>query len=307
MPGRWLVLTVRVPSDELTAELAGGLVALGGGAVQEEDGRLTTYFPPPPDPDAFRAHAAAHLAVLADREPELFWDWRPDEDWSRSWREGLAPRRVGRRLIVCQPWNVPEVAEAAEMAGRSVSADAAEAAVPGPVVIVIDPATAFGTGEHATTRGALRLMETLLRGGERVLDVGTGSGILALAAAALGATRVLAVESDPDAMSNARENLDRSAWSDRIELVNAVVDEDYLASHREDGFDLIVANVLSGVLTPLLPAFAAALAATGRVVLGGILDEESDAVVAAGHAAGLSLEAEDREEGWGTAQLRPSA
>lgn len=290
MPDRWLVLTVRVPSDELTGELAEGLVALGGGAVEENGDSLTTYLAPPPDPDAFVAEAADRLRALAGVDPELRWGWQADEDWSRRWREGLAPRHVGRRLIVTQPWNPVD---------REAAGDA--------IILVIDPATAFGTGEHATTRGALRLMEAVMGGGERVLDVGTGSGILALAAAGLGAAAVLAVESDPDAMSNARENLDRSGCAEWIALVNAEVDAEYLARERGDGFDLIVANVLSGVLIPLLPAFDGALKAGGSVVLGGILETEASAVMDAASAAGLTLAGEDREEGWWTGRFVPVA
>jgi ribosomal protein L11 methyltransferase len=295
-PRRWLVVTVRVPSEELLEELAEGLVALGGSAVHEEGDRLTTYLDAPADPDVFLGVARERLAALVGASPELEWRWQEDEDWSRRWREGLAPRRVGRRLVVTQPWN--PVDGAVDGAGDGSGSD--------DIVIVIDPATAFGTGEHATTRGALRLMETVLEGGERVLDVGTGSGILAIAAAGLGAGSVLAVESDPDAMGNAGENLERSPWRDRVELVNAEVDDHYLAAHGGDGFDLIVANVLSGVLIPLLPAFARSVTADGRIVLGGILEGEASSVLEAATAAGLTLAAEDREEGWWTALLAPA-
>jgi ribosomal protein L11 methyltransferase len=289
MPDRWLVLTVRVPSEELVGALAEGLVALGGGAVQEDGDLLTTYVPPPADPESFVRMAGEGLRPLMGGEPELRWRWQPDEDWSRRWREGLAPRRVGQRLMVTQPWNPVTDAR------------------PDDIVLVIDPATAFGTGEHATTRGALRLMETVLRGGERVLDVGTGSGVLALAAAGLGAGSVVAVESDGDALSNARENLDRSGWADRIELVHAEVDRTYLDRERDHGFDLIAANVLSGVLIPLLPAFAAVLRPGGFVVLGGILESEASAVLEAAGPAGLTPVVEDREEEWWTGLLRTSA
>lgn len=288
MPRRWLVLTVRAPSDERMDELAEGLFTLGGTAVEEDGDLLTTYVPEPDDPDAFLERAADLLAALAGGEPEMLWRWQADEDWSRRWRQGLAPRRVGRRVVVAQPWN----------------ADEADAGLDD-VLVVIDPATAFGTGEHATTRGALRLMESVLAGGERVLDVGTGSGVLALAAAGLGARAVLAVESDPTAMGNATENLDRSPWRDRVALVNAEVDPAYLSGHRGDGFDLIVANVLSGVLVPLLPSFAAALAPGGAVILGGILESEAEGVRAAAVDAGLAVASVDREEGWWTALLRP--
>ncbi len=289
MPGRWLVLTVRVPSDEQTAELSEGLVALGSGAVLEDGDRLVAYMAPPPDLDAFLVLARDRLRAVAAVDPNMTWRWQDDEDWSARWREGLVPRPLGRRLVVTQPWN--------------------DVAPPSPesVVLVIDPGTAFGTGEHASTRGVLRLMEQVMEGGERVLDVGTGSGILALAAAGLGATSVLAVESDGSSLDNARENLDRSPWGAGIELVHGEVDATFLAAHSEPGFDLIVANVLSSVLVPLLPSFATTLRRSGRVVLAGILESEAVHVLDAATEAGLIMEAEDREESWWSVVLRRTA
>ncbi len=285
-PSRWLVLTVRVPSAELRDELAEGLFALGGSAVEEDVDLLTTYVAEPADPEGFVSAAAERLAEIAGSEPELLWRLQDDEDWSVTWKEGLAPRKVGLRLTVTQPWNPVE----------EESDD---------IVIVIDPSSAFGTGEHATTRGALRLMEEELTGGERVLDVGTGSGILAIAAVRLGAASVLAAESDDGSMETARENLDRNGVADAIELVHSVVDADYVAAHRGSGFDLVVANVLSGILIPLLSALAEAITADGRVILGGILDTEADGVVEAARAAGLSLVRADREGEWWTGLFRP--
>jgi ribosomal protein L11 methyltransferase len=280
---RWLVLTVRVPSEELTDELTEGLLALGGTAVEEWVDLLTTYVPEPPDAEAFLRSAADRLGGIAGGEPELIWSWQEDEDWSRRWKEGLAPKRVGRRLVVTQPWNPvdPE---------------------PGDLVIEIDPSTAFGTGEHATTRGALRLMESFLQGGESVLDVGTGSAILAIAAVKLGAGRVLAVESDEGSMETARENLERNGAAHRVELVHDRVDLPYLEREREAGFDLIAANVLSSVLIPLLPGFADALRpdGPGGLILGGILAGEAPAVRAAAEGAGFRVEREDREQEWWT-------
>ena len=280
---RWLVLTVRVPSEELTHELTEGLFALGGTAVEEETDLLTTYIAEPRDSDEFLRRAADHLSEVAGSEPEMIWRWQDDEDWARKWKEGLDPRRVGGRMVVTQPWN--EVSEEND-----------------DIVIVIDPATAFGTGEHATTRGALAYMESAVRPGDRVLDVGTGSGILAIAAVRLGAGPVVAVESDPDAMDNCRENLERNGVADRIQLECAAVDAEWLAADG-DGFDVIAANVLSGVLIPLLPHFAGALRPEGRVILGGILDHEAAAMKEAAAGAGLTV-AEERLEGeWWTALL----
>lgn len=286
-PDRWLVLTVQVPSDGLAEELAEGLVALGGTAVEEEGDLLTTYVATPADPDAFLEEAADRIEALAGGPVEMLWRWQDDEDWSARWREGLAPRTAGPRITVTQPWNP------VEEAGDGI-------------VIVIDPANAFGTGEHATTRGALRLMQTRIRGGERVLDVGSGTAILSIAAARLGAERVLAVESDGDTLETATENVTRNRVADRVELVHARVDAAYLAGAASPPFDLVVANVLSGILVPLLPALAASVTAEGAVILGGIMDVEADSVTAAAAEAGLERVGEDREGEWWTGLFRRS-
>lgn len=285
MSRRWLVLTVRVPSDELRDELAEGLVALGGTAVEEEDEALTTYVPEPADPEEFVADATHRLGLIGGPGVQVRWRWQADEDWSVRWKKGLGPRSVGSRIVVTQPWN--PVGEAED-----------------DIVIVIEPATAFGTGEHATTRGALRLLQGELNGGERVLDVGAGSGILAIAAARLGAAEVLAVESDEDALGTARENLARNGVANRVKLVHRRVDPDYLATLREPGFDLVVANMLSSILVPLLAALATAVTDDGRVILGGILDTEAGDVTEYAVAAGLDLVRPDREGEWWTALFR---
>lgn len=286
-PRRWLVLTVRVPSEELAHELTEGLVALGGTAVEEDVDLLTTFVAEPEDPEAFLAEAADRLKAVVGVEPELLWRWQDDEDWAKRWREGLEPRRVGRRIVVTQPWNPI----------REENDD---------VVLVIDPAMAFGTGEHATTRGALAYLQDAVREGDRVLDVGTGSGILAIAAVRLGADAVVAVESDPDAMENCAENLERNGVREVVRLECAEVDAAWLG-REEGGFDVIAANVLSGVLIPLLAPFAAALRPGGRVILGGILDHEADAMRRAADAAGLRVTDERVDGEWWTALLvRPA-
>ena len=285
MSARWIVLTVRAPSEELTEELAEGLVSLGGLAVEQDVDLLTTYVPEPQDPDAFLTLAVDRLAGIAGTEPEVIWRWQEDEDWSARWKEGLEPRRVGRRIVVTQPWN-PVEPEGDD------------------VVIVIEPSSAFGTGEHPTTRGALRLLEGAVTGGERVLDVGAGSAILSIAALELGAARALAVEADQGAMATAAANVERAGLGGRVELVNAVVDDGYLAGLGEDGFDLIVANVLSGVLTPLVPGFRTALRAGGGLILGGIMQDEAASIRNACAAAGFEMVKVDEEGEWWTALLR---
>jgi ribosomal protein L11 methyltransferase len=280
-PERWLVLTARSPSRDLLPVVAEGLLALGGTSVLEQGDSVTTFLTPHPNPDLFAEQARALLAsALPDGTPlEVEWLWQDNEDWSATWRRGLEPRRVTERLVVKPTWCTWD-------------------AQPGEVVLDIDPQMAFGTGEHATTRGCLRLLDAALRPGDRVLDVGSGSAVLAIAAARLGAAEVVAVEYDPDANLNARENLARNGVADRVRILEAMADAELL---RElGGFDLILANILSSVIRPLLPAFRETLRASagGRLIVSGILRSEHEEVVRDALAAGFDLRAVDEEDEW---------
>jgi ribosomal protein L11 methyltransferase len=282
-PERWLVLTARIDDPARRDLLIDGLLAIGGQSILEEGDALTTYLRDPgQDIESFVTEVGHQLAdaVGSEQPPELAYRWQDNEDWELSWRRGLQPRKVSRRLVVKPSWTGWETS-------------------PGEIVIEIDPQMAFGTGEHATTRGCLRLLDTHLRTGSRVLDVGSGSGILAIAAARLGASEVLAVEYDPDANINARENIERNDVGGIIELRETMADDALLGEAGD--FDLIVANILSGVIRPLLPAFARALKDDGQLIVSGILQSESEEVVQNATAAGFALVEEDREEDWWSA------
>jgi ribosomal protein L11 methyltransferase len=284
IPDRWLVVMVESPSEELTPLLAEGLVACGGAAVEERGARLHTYVRPPEDAEAFVRALERQLEQLAGVPVAVAWEWRAHEDWSERWKRGLGPRRVGERIIVTPTWRTPAAADA-------------------DIVLVIDPEMAFGTGEHATTRAVLRLLERAIRPGATVLDIGSGSGILAIAAARLGAMAVDAAESDAEALPYAEANIARNGAVGRVGLVHALVDECYL-EERRGRYDLILANVLSGVLRPLLRAMHAALREGGALVLGGILVEESEGMKRAAEAEGLEVVAEDVEDEWWTGWFR---
>lgn len=279
---RWLVVRVQSPSEESVPWLAEGLVACGASAVQEEAGALVTWFPPPADAGAFAARVRSELEERTGAAVRLECEWQADEDWARTWRAGLAPRRVGR-IIVTPTWCEPEPAD-------------------GEIVVAIDPQMAFGTGEHASTRGVLRLLQATGRSGDAVLDVGTGSAVLAIAAARLGARRVVAVDNDADALINARENIERNACGKEVTLEHATVDAPWLQT-RGSAYDLILANVLSGVLIPLLPAFRSALRPGGHAILAGILSGEAETVRSAARRAGFRVEAEDTEGEWWSVTL----
>lgn len=286
-PERWLVLSAHVPeSDPLRELLVEGLLALGGMSVEEKGDELVTYLPPPKEgPEEYVRGAGEFLAhwIMDDEPPRLEWRWQENEDWEREWRRGLQPRQVTDRIVVKPSWT--------EWDAR-----------PGQIVIDIDPQMAFGTGEHATTRSCLRLLDGEVEPGDRVLDVGSGSAILSIAAAMLGAKEVVALEYDDDANVNARENIDRNGVGDRVHLIEALADDELL---RELGrFDLVVANILSSVIRPLLPAFRRAFGDDGgKLIVSGILQTEHEDVVRDAEAAGFRVERVELEEEWWSARM----
>jgi ribosomal protein L11 methyltransferase len=204
----------------------------------------------------------------------------PDADWDLEWRRGLAPRRIGP-LWVRPSW-LP---------------------APGEPSLAIDPERAFGTGEHATTRLALALLLEAVRPGDTILDVGTGSGILALGALRLGAARALALDVDPVACRIAARNAARNS------LALGLVCGTPAALARGASFDLVVANELHARLAP----FNARLAAHARraLVLAGFLERERAEVEDALRACGLSVEARASEsqggEAWGALRATHAA
>jgi ribosomal protein L11 methyltransferase len=195
-------------------------------------------------------------------------------DWTEGWKALIGAHTLGA-LDVVPPWLAD---------GRDPAR-----------TVVIDPGMAFGTGDHPTTRGVVRLMADAVRPGDVVADLGAGSAVLAIAAVKLGAARAAAIEFDPDAIGNAEENAARNGVADRVVVIegDAGVLLPLVAPVR-----LVLANIISSVLTALLPAIADALAPGGDVILSGILWEERDHMLAVLSDGGWRVVAEDREDAW---------
>lgn len=283
---RWLEIRTRSRAGgEIGELLADGLVALGGRAVEERGGWFVTHLAAPQDADGFGADAAERLrdaTGLRDIEVEI--SWQAHEDWAETWRRGLAPKRLTDRLVVRPSWmEVPDPSE-------------------GDLVIVLDPGMAFGTAEHGTTRGCLRLLDRSVAPGERVLDIGAGSGILSIAAALLGASDVHAVESDPLATEAIEENVEGNGVADRVRWTGRQADVTWLrAAGPVSG---VVANIESGILEPLLPGFAAAVEDGGWLILSGILAHEWPAMRTATEAHGFRFVELDEDGEWRSALFR---
>jgi ribosomal protein L11 methyltransferase len=284
LPDEWLVLTLHIPTDDPLRDLAAeGLLALGGLSVVEEGESLTTYVASMADPQLQVGEAETFLGDwLADDCPPLSWRLQDNQDWEREWRRGLEPRKVSARIVVKPTWTE-------------------WLAAPDEIVIDIDPQMAFGTGEHATTRGCLRLLDEAQPKDRRILDVGSGSAILSIAAALLGAREVIAIEYDADANINARENIDHHGVGQKVTLHEALAAARLLRSFGS--FDIILANILSGVIHPLLPAIARVLRVDGTLIVSGILQRERANLLIGASEAGFALRDEIAEEEWWSAAL----
>jgi ribosomal protein L11 methyltransferase len=193
----------------------------------------------------------------------------PIEDWERINREQFEPLLVGRRLVIAPPWHQGPLAEDR-------------------LLIRINPAMTFGTGYATTTRMCLEALEAFMdrwpeKRGPMVLDVGTGTGILAIAAAALGAQRVVAVDTDPDACAAARENLALHDCADRVQIIHGGI-EDVGSDQR---FDMVLANLDARILPPLFHSLTTRLAPAGRLIVGGIMVKEEGIVTPAMRASHL--------------------
>lgn len=276
---RWLEVGVRAPADaDRAALVVEGLIALGGRAAEERDGWYVTHLESPGDVASFEAEARGVLrAVTGLQDVELRTNWREHEDWAETWKRGLGFRRITDRIAVRPSW-VPAPDDAPD------------------IVLVIDPGMAFGTAEHGTTRGCLRLLDRAVRPGDRVLDVGAGSGVLAIAAARLGAAGVVAIEADSLSCETLSENLVLNDVDERVRRVEALVDADALTTYGP--VDGAAANIESGTLARLLPGLAVALVEGGWLVLSGILTEEWPTLRAHAEARGFDLLEVDEDGEW---------
>jgi ribosomal protein L11 methyltransferase len=255
------------------------LVARTGQAVEErDDGTLVTFT------EDERAADALVAALAAEGEAPVATSRRQLEqvDWAMRWRDGLGPRHFGR-LTVLPSW--------VELPTDD-----------GPMV-VLDPESAFGSGEHGSTRAALTLLERHLRPGDRVLDLGSGSGILAIAAAKLGAASAVGIENDAEANPVAWRNAERNAVTAAVDFLEG--DAGDLAPLLGPA-DLLLSNILRLVNTELLPAIVAALRPGGLAIFSGMEELEAPLFRPVLQTAGLNVRDEVTDTGWwAVAAARP--
>ena len=298
--GAWLELSVEADPEavEAVSEIL-GRVAPGGTSVEPSfelvDEGLGARIDPTrpatvrayvPARDVAAAERAADEAAVALGHLQAFGlrtigDLRTrlvdEADWADAWKAHFPVMRLGRRLVIKPTW-------------RRHRAD------PDDVVLALDPGMAFGTGLHPTTRLCLVALERLADEGRladaRILDVGCGSGILAIAALRLGGAEALGVDTDPIAIEATLGNARRNRLARRIRARQGSLPT------NEPPFDVIAANLIAGVLVPLAPLLRAELATGGRLVASGIFVDREGDVRAAFEAAGLAVTERTEEGDW---------
>lgn len=289
----WVEVRVVVPDgwEELVAgelaldgctSVAFGRPNLAAPAAPEGTDYVRTFFAAEDDSSALRDAIAEKLATVARRTGadelaglEATFHALPPEDWATSWRKSWRPFRVGRLCVVTHDW---------DGARRD-----------GDVLLRLEPGGAFGTGRHATTRMCLRAIQEFDLAGARVLDAGTGTGILAVAAALCGARAVLGFDIDPRSAREASELAADNGVAERAEFRGG----DFGVLTADDvGFDLVLANIYADVLQDESAALAERMGRGARFLFSGCLDRHGAATRAAIAAAGLTVDEVRRRGRW---------
>lgn len=285
----WIELSIQ--TDAEGAEAAAALLnefVVGGAAIEEailpdpgetlDPARAFTvraFFPATERANLARAEEALwHLSQLrnmsAPRTREL-----AEEDWAEAWKKYYTILHLGQHLVIKPSW----------LAYTPKTND---------LVIELDPGMAFGTGLHPSTRLCMIALEKYLTDAPRVLDVGTGSGILSITAAKLGAREILALDTDLVAVETAKRNIAYNHAEDVVRVEHGTLD----AEKHCNQFDLICINILAEVICDLAPALASALRSPGMLIASGILDYKADEVVEALNAVGIKTIETMQEEDW---------
>lgn len=270
----WLELTVQTHPEavesvsELLTRYTNGGVAIEEPIELIDEGqdyrvlngqpvKVQAYLPIDGNEEAARQKVAEGLWHLSNLGPQFVGDLQTrivnEEDWANAWKDYFHVTHIGQRLVIRPSWRdyIPKNTE---------------------VVLELDPGMAFGTGLHPTTRMCLEQIEQRVRPAMRVLDVGTGSGILALAAVKLGAANVHCIDNSSVAVESASANAETNHLSDRINVVLGVLDEAE-ATHQSGKYDLVLANIIARVIGSIAPHLAHVLAPCGIVIASGIIED----------------------------------
>ena len=283
---KWIELTVDVPPEyaEPMSEIF-HRYGHGGVALEQEAGYIPVEGESPSVPDFVTVKTylpvdntterrrnqidigvrlVAHLATISPLKEKYV----EEEDWQTAWKEHFHPLRIGRHLVICPTWRTVETSES-------------------DILIHLDPGMAFGTGHHPTTRTCMEILERDTKPGDRILDVGCGSGILSVVAVKVGATSALGLEIDPVAARAGEENVRINGIEDKVQIVQGTLPSPQAEARS---FDIVAANISAKVVTDLAQHLIDSVAIGGKLIAGGIIEPHVEDVTKALNAVGASID-----------------
>jgi len=281
MSETWYTVTVRAPhvAEEAVSALLSEVGADGVSVnVEANYSIVTAYYPEFRSTEIIQeidSQLSNFSGFVDSAEITITTGLNHQSDWADNWKQYYHPVRITKHLTIVPSW----------VSDYSAS--------PGELMIYLDPGVSFGTGTHPTTMLSLLALELIMRGGEAVIDVGTGSGVLAIAASLLGADTVLATEIDAEAVTIAKTNIELNCVSADVEVVLSSTLDNY---HQKA--DVIVANILAEVLLELIDDAVALLKPSGHLILSGIYHDKVDVIVAKVHQSGLNINTQMRQGDW---------
>jgi len=264
--------------------------------IPEGDAEIKAYFADTSDPEALITQLKPFIQELSSfgldpGDAQFSWRAVDEEDWANAWKTYFKPIRITETLTIKPTWEPYEPAE-------------------GERIIELDPGMAFGTGTHETTALCLRTLEQTIKPGDQVIDVGTGSGVLAIAASKLGASQVLAIDLDPVAVSSATENVRLNGLQQEVtvresDLLGLLKSDAHEAAIRQEAglgvslpVDLVVANILAEILVLFVDDVYEALKPGGYYIASGIISQKEELVIEALGQAGFDVIQRNAEQDW---------
>lgn len=266
----WHEFQIKCP-DDLKEPVMAALYELGCQGITEGDGELSAYFQSDVDPAMVTGALSVFSGVESSVKPV------PEQDWYASWKENFKPFHAAG-IMICPPWEDCNSG-------------------PDEKKMILDPGQAFGTGDHVTTSTVLGMLKSWAETFndfpvKRFLDLGTGTGVLSVAAALYGVADITAVDMEDDAIRTAARNISLNNMSERISLIHGSIKE------AGRGYDFIAANIFQEALLNMMPDIAAAMNKDGRAAVSGLLSGQEEQVIKAAEASGLDIVEVVPGSGW---------